>query len=150
MNDLPALRGYRDGDTQLVPEGLGPRSAGNDHLARGKRSTCHNDTRHNVLLEYEPLHAPLLNGEPLLSRDLVQGMIEQAPIDTRGVAVVQSAVDGGERRKQFLGLAAGEFVEIVRAGEPAPLRAAHNQPPGTLEQRELVLRDRHNELAASG
>src|SRR5215831_3981286 len=134
MNDLPALRGYWDGDTQLVPKGLGPRSAGNDHLARGERGTCHNDTRHRVLIEYEPLHTPLLDGEPLLRRDLVQGVIEQAPIDTCGVAVVQGTVDGGERWEQLLGLAAGECIEVVRAGEPAPLLAAHNQLPGPLEQ----------------
>src|SRR5207245_1101225 len=85
-----------------------------------------------------------------LGRDLSQSVIEQAPINARRIAVVQSAVYGGERWKQLLGRAAGDFVEILWAGKSTALLAAYNQLPGPLEQRKLVLRDRYDKLAASG
>src|SRR5574341_1200949 len=104
MNNLPALRCHRDGDAQPGPKSLRPRAASNDPPARGECRTGHDDTGDRAWLDDEPLHAPLLDRESTLCRDLLQGAIEQAPVDARGVAVVQGAVYGRQRWEQLPGL----------------------------------------------
>jgi hypothetical protein len=102
------------------------------------------------MLERELLHIRLLYREPTLFCGLSQGVIEQAPIDTRGATVVQGAVYGNEQWEQLLGRAARNFIEIIRAGEPVTLLAAQNQTSDVLEGRKLVFRDCYDELAAPG
>src|SRR5262245_34949090 len=150
MNNLPALRRHRDGEAQLCPKGLGPCTAGNNHLAGGERFTGHDDTDDCAMLERKPLHTPLLYDESTLFCGLSQGMVEQTPIDTRGATVVQGAIDGNEQREQLPGLAARDFIEIIGAGEPVALLAVQHHTSEVFERHKLVLRDGDNELAAPG
>src|SRR5262249_5027012 len=115
-----------------------------------ERRTRYDDPTNSAMLEHKPLHTPLLYDESTLFCGLSQGMVEQTPIDTRGAAVVQGAIDGNEQREQLPGLAARDFIEIIGAGEPVALLAAQNRTSEVFERRKLVLRDGDNELAAPG
>src|SRR5215468_11650680 len=49
-----------------------------------------------------------------------------------------------------MGLAAGNFVEIIDAGESTMLLATQNEISGTIEKGKFILRDRHHNLTAAG
>ena len=99
MDNLPTLWCHRDLDAQLRPKGLRPGTASNHDCPGLESRASHNDASNSTVLNNQPLDTALLKAQPALLRCLPQGPVEQTPIHSRSIAVVQCAVDRRQRRR---------------------------------------------------